>query len=228
MSLNHRRVYRPTNRATTAQGERTWFKIKNALPTATAEVWIYDEIGDWGITALDFVAELRSVGAQAIDLHINSGGGSVYDGVAIYNAIKNHPAKVTAYIDGLAASAASFIAMAGDEVVMEKTAELMIHDAMGICVGNASDMKLMLEDLERVSDNIAGIYADKAGGDAADWRAVMKEEKWYTAGEAVSAGLADRIQGQEAEPVEAESEEPTDWWDMLDTDSIREALKEAS
>jgi ATP-dependent Clp endopeptidase proteolytic subunit ClpP len=171
----------------------SWYRIENKAATNQASVYIYDEIGFWGVTAQDFAAELNGVNASTMDVHINSPGGEVYDGLAIYNAIKQHKATVTIYIDGLAASAASFIAQAGDSVVIARNAEIIIHDAMGAVFGNASEMAEMVKSLDRVSENIADIYAQRAGGTVSSWREAMKAETWYTAKEAVAAGLADKM-----------------------------------
>lgn len=179
---------------------RPWYSIRNeSTSTSTkAKVYLYDAIGGWfGVTANDFVRELTDLDVDEIELHINSPGGSVYDGIAIRNALVQHDAKVTAIVDGLAASAASYIALAGDEVVMAPNSELMVHDASGACLGWAEDMRKMAEDLDRISDNIASMYADKAGGDAKAWRKVMLAETWYSADEAVAAGLADRVDGKQ-------------------------------
>jgi hypothetical protein len=106
---------------------------------------------------------------------------------------------VVAFIDGLAASAASFIATGADEVVMGKNTQLMIHDAWGLVVGPAIDMRDMADRLDKISNNIASVYASKAGGSTDDWRGHMLAETWYDAEEAVTAGLADRVEG-EADP----------------------------
>lgn len=176
-------------KAPVARGD--WYRIEAA--DDRAEVFIYDAISEWGVNADSFVRELRGITAKAIDLHVNSPGGLVFDGIAIYSALKNHPANVTSYVDGIAASAASFVAMAGDEIVIEKPAKIMIHDAAGLVLGNAEDMREMADLLDELSDTIAGIYADRAGGKVADWRAAMRKETWYSAAQAVQAGLADRV-----------------------------------
>jgi ATP-dependent protease ClpP protease subunit len=170
--------------------QASWYRIENHA--AATSVYIYDEIGMWGVSAADFVVALAEV-AGAFDLHINSPGGDVFDGVAIYNAILGHSGEVTGYIDGLAASAASFIAMACDTVKIAKTGQMMIHDASGLAWGNAADMSAMASLLDKASDNIAGIYADKSGRPAAEWRDAMRAETWYSADEAVAAGLADEV-----------------------------------
>src|SRR5690606_38136643 len=117
----------------------------------------------------------------------------VFDGVAIYNALRDHPADVAVRVDGLAASAASFIAQAGDKVTMNRGSQLMIHDAWGLCIGPAADMRETAALLDRVSDTIAGLYAARAGGTVEDWREAMLAESWYSAEEAVEANLADEV-----------------------------------
>jgi ATP-dependent protease ClpP protease subunit len=185
------RTARP--RAQLRQGRNDWYRITNSVSGGTATVHLYDEIGYWGITAQDFVAELSQLNASAIDLHVNSPGGEIFDGIAIMNALRSHPATVTTYVDSLAASIASVIAMAGDRIVMAPNSQLMIHDGSGLCIGNAADMRATAELLDRQSDNIASVYQQRAGGTVAEWRARMTDETWYTADEAVAAGLADEV-----------------------------------
>lgn len=176
-----------------------WFRFENkktedGISSDTTEIYIYSEIGGWfGMTATDFIDQLKAVDTAKIDLHLNSPGGEVFDGVAIYNSLVNHKAEVTVYVDGLAASAASFIAQAGDKVIMQKASTMMIHDASGLAWGNAKDMVDTATILNKISDNIASIYADRTGGTQEEWRAFMQEEVWYTAKEAVDAGLADSV-----------------------------------
>jgi ATP-dependent Clp endopeptidase proteolytic subunit ClpP len=173
-----------------------WYEIKN-LSTEMADVAIYDEIGGWGVTASDFSRDLQAITARGITLHINSPGGDVFDGLAILNTLRQHPANVRVVIDGVAASAASFIAMAGDTVEIAPNAMVMIHEASGVCLGSAEDMTEMAALLEKTSANIAQIYAQRAGGDAETWRQAMRAETWYTDQEAVEAGLADSILGSD-------------------------------
>lgn len=207
-----------------AAAVRKPWKIVN-LSADTTEVYIYDLIGqDWfgdGISALDFAAELNAVTTPNVDLRFNSEGGEVFEGVAMYEAIKRHPAATTGYVDGIAASAASFILMGCDTVKMAGTARIMIHDA-GIgswsAAGTAADLKAARDDLDEfivlldsLSDTIAGIYADKAGGSVAAWRATMSSDKWYTADEAVAAKLADGVTGQDS-PADVGATETTNGW----------------
>lgn len=128
---------------------------------------------------------------EQIDLRINSPGGSVFDGMAIMNALRRHSARVDVTVDGLAASAASFIAMAGDHIVMNRGSELMVHDAWGFAQGDAKTMRETAAALEKTSASIADVYAKRAGGKSSEWRDVMLAETWFTAEEAVVAGLAD-------------------------------------
>ena len=174
-----------------------WFRIRNEADRPV-EVLIYDVIDSWfGVSAEQFANELAAIDAEEITVRINSPGGDVFDGIAILNSLRGHKARITTVIDGLAASAASFIAMAGDEIVMKRNSELMIHDASGMAIGNAATMADMADMLNRVSDNIASIYAERTGSTAAEWRDRMRDEIWYSADEAVDAGLADRVDGDQ-------------------------------
>jgi len=153
---------------------------------------LYGEIG-WEVRAAEFVPALDAVTDSHIDLHISSPGGDVFEALAIMNALKEHPATKTVYIDGLAASAASFIAVGiGGEVIMRPGAEMMIHNAQGGAWGDMNDMHAIIDRLESASATIADIYAAKTGTDAATWRAAMDAETWFSADEALAAGLVDR------------------------------------
>lgn len=168
-----------------------WFQIEASADTA--EILLYDDIGQYGIEAKEFISELNNVKAPNINVRINSRGGEVYDGFAIYQALKSHPAYVNVTVDALAASIASVIAMAGDNVIMAKNAELMIHDGHVMAQGDAASLTEMVDSLNRVSNNIASVYAERAGGNPDEWRNAMRKETWYSADEAVAAGLADSV-----------------------------------
>ena len=188
--MSRRTIPRRLNNA----APRRWFNVKNDDDTAPPEVWIYDEIDWlWGVTAKSFADEVNALDVDELTVRINSPGGDVYEALAILNTLRAHKARITTVIDGLAASAASFVAMAGDEVVIRPNAEVMIHDPWAIAIGSADDMRSMAKDLDRITLNIASIYADKAGNTAADWVPAMSAETWYSADEAVAAGLVDRI-----------------------------------
>lgn len=204
MSRHNRRgvatgaVQRILNRSTETS-HRSWFQVSNKRVVdkdsgkTDTEVWIYDEIGGWGVTSQDFARELQEIDSDTITLRLNSPGGEVYAGIAIMNSLIDHKARVIVKIDALAASIASVIAMAGDEVIMGSHSEFMIHDASTIAVGNASEIQEVVDTLKRVSQNIAEVYAERAGGDAEDWRALMLAETWFSAEEAVEIGLADKL-----------------------------------
>lgn len=166
-----------------------------------ATIRLYDVIdswgGPWGISAQEVAEALDKLGEDVteIRLHINSPGGEIFEAIAIKNVLRAHSARIVAVVDGLAASAASFLAVTADETLMGQNTQLMIHDGWGICVGPAEDMRKTADLLDHLSDNIASMYAAKAGGSTADWRAAMLEETWYSADEAVEVGLADRVEG---------------------------------
>lgn len=179
---------------------REWFRVVDSAADE-ARIDIYDAIdswgdapgeGGWGISAEGFQRALSAVTAPRIALHVNSPGGDVWDGIAIMNALIQHPATVTAYVDGCAASIASVICMGADEVEMGLGAQLMIHDASTFAFGNTAEIQACADLLDKVSDNIAGVYAARTGQPATHWRDQMRAETWFNADEAVSAGLASR------------------------------------
>jgi ATP-dependent protease ClpP protease subunit len=175
---------------------RRWYDFR--AQARGAEIVIYDEIGAFGIPAKAFLDELKALGAVAeLTVRINSPGGSVFDGVAIYNALKRHEASITIWVDGIAASIASMIAMAGDDVAMPENAMLVLHDPSGLVAGTALDMRAMAEALDRMKAGMVAAYRDKSGRDDAEIEALMAAETWLSAHEAVDLGLADRVE----EPV---------------------------
>ncbi|MGK3947426.1 head maturation protease, ClpP-related [Microbacterium sp. K2] len=194
--------------AALAAGLESRWNVATDDDTRTGNLHLYGAIGGYwgGIDAAEMVPAIRDLDVDTLNVYVNSPGGNVYDGIAIRNALRSHKARVIITVDGLAASAASFIACAGDEVIMAENSEFMIHEAWGLAIGNADDMLAAADDLDRISGNIAEMYAAKAGGDAAAWRALMKAETWYSAAEAVAAGLADRT---DADAEDADEDEAT-------------------
>jgi ATP-dependent protease ClpP protease subunit len=187
-----------------------WYTVRNAVDADTTEILIYEEIGFWGIAADEFVAELNKISTKNIKLRLNSPGGGVFDSIAIYNALVAHDANVHVQVDALAASGASIIAMSGDTITMMVGSQMMIHDALGIEIGNAKAMREMAKFLDAQSNNIATVYAAKAGGDTKDWRALMLAETWLMAEEAVDAGLADEVYSRPEPASEDDTPEETD------------------
>lgn len=183
-----------TPRRPKARATKDWFRIENKA-AGPSEVFIYDEVGGFGVSASDFLAEMRDLKGE-IALHLNSPGGDVFDGLTIYQALKARSEPTTVHVDGLAASIASVIAMGADKVVMAPKATMMIHDGWSAAVGNAADMRKLADLLDRTSANIASVYADKAGQTTEFWRERMQAETWYSADEALEAGLVDEIEGK--------------------------------
>lgn len=171
-----------------------WYRIENKADTG-AEVFIYDEIGGFGVSCGDFLNQVRELPGD-LALHLNSPGGDVFDGLTIYQSLKAREGKVTVHIDGLAASIASVIAMGADQIIMAPKAQVMIHDGWTAAAGNAQDFKKLVDLLDRTSNTIASVYADKAGGTTEFWRDRMREETWYSADEALEAGLVDEVEGK--------------------------------
>ena len=180
-----------------------WFDIKAVAPqgaaTKAAEIYIYGNIGDrWnedGVIAADLVREIAALDADTITLRINSYGGSVTDGLAIYNALKRHRAQIDVQVDGVAISCASYIAMAGDTVTMAENAQMMIHAPWGYAVGNAAELRDQADLLDRYAGAMAHAYSSKSGMSTDDVMATLLEgaDHWYSADEAVAAGFADTV-----------------------------------
>lgn len=172
-----------------------WYSIK-AEGTGPAVVYLYGQIGqDWfgdGNSAKEFAQALDALGSRDVELRVNSEGGDVFEGYAIYSALNRYPGRVTAYVDGLAASAASFLIMAANEVVMGEASFLMIHNAWAFTAGNASELREIAERLEAVDGQIVDIYSRRSTKDGDEIREAMAATKWLTAPEAVEWGLADR------------------------------------
>ena len=182
-----------------------WYEIKAAAPVAQgeapkpAEVLIYGNIGDrWnedGVVASELVRDLSALQADTINLRINSYGGSVPDGLAIYNALRRHKATVNVFVDGVAISCASYIAMAGDTITMAKNSQMMIHAPWTFAYGNSNDMREQADILDRYAKAMASAYADKSGKTYEDALALLTDGKdhWFLADEAKAEGFADEV-----------------------------------
>lgn len=174
---------------------------KAAADGDVAELRIYDEIGWFALTADDFAKKLEGITADVIRLRLNSPGGEVFDGTAIHSLLRQHPARVEVHIDGLAASIASYIALAGDEIHMAEGAYLMIHNPWSFALGDADDLRKQAEVLDKVTSNLARAYAAKMGRPEAEVLALMADETWFTVDEALEAGLVDHKMGEDKEPA---------------------------
>lgn len=220
-----------------------WCKKNIKAQADRTAVYLYEDIGDWGITAMDLIEVINGI-TTPIELHVNSNGGSVKDGIAMYNAIRNHASHFTGIVDGFAASAASVVVLACDVVQMEKASRMMIHDAGigGMYIeGNAKQFRDAVKEVEEManllddlSNMIAQIYVDKAGGTVDSWRVTMSSDKWYSADEAIEAGLADGYAGDDSAPENSATSKATavptadaalpETWDV---EGLRNALKGA-
>lgn len=170
-----------------------WYRIEAKETDETAEIIIYDVIGWPYNDAFDLVRALGNIKAKNITVRINSPGGDVFDGVAIFNALKDHDARVTTKIEGLAASMASIVALAGDEVQAHKNAMYMIHDPWVLAAGNQYDLREIADILGKIGVNMLDIYYDKSNIGKRELKAMMKEETWFTAAEAKDRGLIDTV-----------------------------------
>lgn len=177
--------------------------IRGEAGADEAEILIYDDIGEsfWaeGVTAAGVIEQLEAIDAQTINVRINSYGGQVFEGLGIFNALERHPARVVTHVDGIAASIASIIALAGDEVRMAKNALLMIHNPHGGVLGEAKDMRKMADTLDKVAASLVGVYARRTGKKVAEIQAWMDEETYFDADEALEYGFIDQVSEKRSE-----------------------------
>ncbi|WP_188043672.1 head maturation protease, ClpP-related [Changpingibacter yushuensis] len=169
--------------------------LRDSAKGTSADVYVYDEVSNnpyWGVSGKAFADQIGQLDVDELNVFINSPGGSAWDGVAIMNALRRHRATVNVSVDGLAASAASVVAMAGDHISMNRGSQMMIHDAsVSYVSGNADELRSTADLLDKLSGSIADVYAARTGGSSTAWRDQMRDETWFTAEEAVLAGLAD-------------------------------------
>ena len=169
-----------------------WYNI-NSKASKVIDVYIFDEIGMGGVNAQGFIEEIKSFKDSPMNLHINCVGGDVFDGMAIFNIIKKRTAKTTVYIEGIAASMGSVIALAADSVVMAENSLFMIHNAWGGAMGEAKEMKKTAKLLDKISGEIADIYVKKTKLPYDKVKEMMDEETWLNAEEALELGFIDSI-----------------------------------
>lgn len=181
------------------------YAFKNEAEVASIK--IYDEIASdgWGISVKDIDEQIKDLGNKPLDIHINSYGGEVFEGFAIYNTLKDYKGFKTVYIDGIAASIASVIAMCGDKIVMSKASMLMIHNASGFAYGNAEEMQKVVNALEQINAVIRGIYVAKTGMSEDEIKNLMDNETYLQPQECLDYGFIDEIK----EESESSDEETT-------------------
>lgn len=183
----------------------------------TAEILLYGTIGsggwfDDGITAKAFAETMKQIpdSVQEIAVRINSPGGDVFEGWAIYNRIKQSKKKIVCYVDGIAASIASIIAMAGEEVVMGEASQLMIHNSWTIASGNANDFEAVIQRLNDIDQQLVSVYAKKTGLSRPEIQKMMDEETWMLAEDAVDKGFANSV-ASETMPIAASIIDKAKW-----------------
>lgn len=177
--------------------KREWYSIK--AKKDDAEILIYDVIGeDWmgGISAKQFVDDLGELDVENINVRINSPGGDVFDGTAIYNALINHKARITTQIDGMALSMASVVAMAGDTIKMAGNAMMMIHNPWTLAIGDATELRKTADVLEKTKLNLLAAYNKQSPLDNDEISALMDDETWMTGPEALEKGFVDEVTEQ--------------------------------
>jgi ATP-dependent protease ClpP protease subunit len=185
-----RKIWRVANNIE-PQAPNGAYTIKNT-DTSTA-FYVFDVIGGYDDDAASFVEAVHNVSSDTVDLFINSPGGFVWDALSMYDSLVNSPATVNVSIMGLAASAASLLAMSGDKIKITEAGRMMVHDAQGIGIGSPADMREYADMLDNTSNDIAGIYASRAGGKPAAWRSAMTATTWYSSSQAVDSKLADEV-----------------------------------
>ena len=173
--------------------KESWYNIQSQASAESVDVYLFNEIGMWGVTAQDFIKDIKEYKGQPMDLHVNCVGGDVFDGMAIYNVLKKRTQKTTVYVEGIAASMGGIIALAGDEVIMSENSLYMIHNAWGGTMGEASDMRKYANILEKLSNESADIYSKKTGLPIEQVKDMMNEETWMNAEEALGFGFIDSI-----------------------------------
>jgi len=171
---------------------QTWFALADT-GEAGADLYIYDFIGLFGVEAQAVAEIMREVQGKPLVVRLNSPGGSAFDAFAIYNLLREHEGGITTIVDGLAASAASLILMAGDKMIMKPGSQVMIHDAWGVTIGNADDHLSSAERLNEMSADLAAVYAARTGASKRMIRQMMKAETWFSPAQAVEAGFADQV-----------------------------------
>ncbi len=178
-----------------ASTPREWFNLDTS--EEIPDMYIYDQIGqDWwgdGLSPLDFISEVKKIKTDKFNLHINSPGGFVYDGLTVYNGLNVLDKYITVYIDGIAASMASVVAMVGDNIIMPVNADFMLHDPWSCMCGTADNFEKEAKELRRLKDSILGIYVARTSATKEELSKLMSEESWISGTDALELGLADEI-----------------------------------
>lgn len=171
-----------------------WFTVKAQANAALADISIYEPIGSWDLTAAQFIAQVKALGdVSQINLDINSPGGDVFEALTIFNFLKRHSAKVTVTVGGVAASAASLIAMAGDTIIMPNNTMMMIHNPWTWAMGNADELREQADVLDKISASLFNTYQSRTGMEAEALQAMLATDTWLTADECLAHGFCDQV-----------------------------------
>tara|TARA_R100001015_G_C4616532_1_gene172705 strand:- start:545 stop:1621 length:1077 start_codon:yes stop_codon:yes gene_type:complete len=197
-----------------------WFDIQNSAKSENADVYIYSEVGGYDVNAKSFIDELKEIKDKNIVVHINSLGGSVFDGLAIYNALKNHAKKVTTKVEGIAASIASVIAMAGDTIEMAENSLFMIHNPFAMSGGDANELRKTANILDKIRNEIAGIYASKSKHNSDHYIQLMDVESWFNSNETLELGLINGI----TKPIKIENNYDVSKFVNITNEKVNEIL----
>lgn len=172
---------------------QSWYQLR-AAARGVVDLMLYGDIGAWGISANQFARDLKALGdVSQINLHVHSPGGDVFEGMAMYNLLKNHPAYVEGTVDGLAASMGSVVLMAADKIRIPANAMIMVHKPWGIQGGDADEMRRYADLLDKVEDSLVAAYTSKTGKSVDEVKALLAAETWMTGAEAVELGFADEL-----------------------------------
>ncbi|EJS72907.1 head maturation protease, ClpP-related [Bacillus cereus] len=187
------------------------FEVLNSANTEETDLYMYGSISaySWydGISSSKVREQLKNITAKTINVHINSGGGDVFESIAISNLLKNHSANIVVHIDGLAASGASVIAMAADKIVMPKNTMMMIHKAWTYAAGNAEGLRKVADRLDKIDNAVTESYTSRFVGEKSELETLLAEETWLTAEECKTFGFCDEISDEIVIPEDDEDDE---------------------
>tara|TARA_R100000655_G_scaffold32659_1_gene64625 strand:+ start:7322 stop:8317 length:996 start_codon:yes stop_codon:yes gene_type:complete len=201
--------------------KNSWYTFKNSSNGQPAEVLIYEQIGDWGVTAQNFIKDVQSVGKSDLTVRINSVGGSVFDGLAIYNILRSHKGNVNVKIEGLAASIASIIALGGDNIEMAENGFFMIHNPFGNSFGDAEEMRKTADLLDKIKKELVSVYAKQSSLTESEIQDMMDEETWLTSQEALEMGFVDTI----TEPIKIAASFDLSRFNNVDSKEVKNKLE---
>ena len=201
--------------------KNSWYTFKNSSDGKPAEVLIYEQIGDWGVTAQNFIKDVQSVGKSDLTVRINSVGGSVFDGLAIYNILRSHKGYVNVKIEGIAASIASIIALGGDNIEMAENGFFMIHNPFGNSFGDSEEMRKTADLLDKIKKELVSVYAKQSSLTEAKIQDMMDEETWLTSQEALEMGFVHTI----TEPIKIAASFDLSRFNNIDSKEVKNKLE---